>query len=78
MATVGCGGGTIVAPELQQQQQEALLHGEFLLKLRAIALTSVQNLLNQQQQPQQQQHRSNIMPRMCGVMDWLVRFCFDV
>ena len=72
MATVGCGGGTIVAPELQQQQQEALLHGEFLLKLRAIALTSVQNLLNQQQQ-----HRSNIMPRMCGVMDWLVSEFFS-
>jgi hypothetical protein len=37
----------------------------------------VQRLHEQQQQQQQQQHE-HIMPRMCGVMDWLVRFCFDV
>ena len=65
----------------QQEQNQS----DFVLKLRRAALRSAQNLHEQQQQReeegQQQQEEEeeeegndghDAVPRMCGVMDWLV------
>jgi hypothetical protein len=47
-------------------------HSDFVSKLRRVALRSVQRLYEEEQQ--QQNGRHDAAPRMCGVMDWLVRW----
>ena len=54
------------------EEDHHLEQSVLMVKLRQIALRSVQHL-HQQQQQQQQQQQTN-PPRMCGVMDWLVLY----
>jgi hypothetical protein len=56
--------------------QQERNRSDFVVKLRRAALRSAQKLHEQQQQQQQQQEGNGVhgaVPRMCGVMDWLVR-----
>ena len=67
VALAGHEKGSLQQQQQQQQQQQTRL----LLKLREVAFGAGRSLHLQQLQQQQQQQS---LPRMCGVMDWLVRF----